>query len=104
MREKVALNETGLRLWGLVARGWSRKRGDRRHRVQGAGARAPSERVEGRWWIGWLKPFRPSNGDGHRAGVAGASGPDQGQGTEGERDRSWASASPREVAQLCARW
>ena len=28
MREKVALNETGLRLWGLVARGRSRKWGD----------------------------------------------------------------------------
>ena len=29
-----------------------------------------SERVEGRGRIGWLKPSRPSNGDGHRAGVA----------------------------------
>src|SRR3990172_10337197 len=44
--------------------------------ASGAGGRrdGSSERVEGRWRIGWLKPFRPSKGDGHRAGGAGASG------------------------------
>src|SRR3970282_2182467 len=73
--------------------------------ASGAGGRrdGSSERVEGGWRIGWLKPFRPSKGDGHRAGVAGASGADQEQRTAGGRDRSWASASPGGVAALCAR-
>src|SRR3990170_1440844 len=47
MREKVALNETGLRLWGLVVRGPFRKRGDWRHRGQVAGAVAPPRAWKG---------------------------------------------------------
>src|SRR3970040_2839294 len=73
--------------------------------ASGGGGRrdGSSERVEGRWWIGWLKLFRPAKGDGHRAGVAGASGADQEHGTAGGRDRSWGSASPGEGGQGCTR-
>src|SRR3972149_4480117 len=64
--------------------------------ASGAGGRrdGSSERVEGRWRIGWLKPFRPSKGDGHRAGVAGASGADQEQRTAGGRGPSWGFGPP----------
>src|SRR5436309_162273 len=56
--------------------------------ASGGGGRrdGSSERVEARWWSGWLRPVRPSNGAGTRAGVLGASGSEGEQPVVGQRD------------------
>ena len=68
MREKVALNETGLRLWGLVGRGGVGSEAMEGARAK-AGGDASSEDAKGQYPMGRVRPFWPSNGDGPRRGV-----------------------------------